>query len=171
MILVFPFYPGVKDLGRLNKIKVISVRFCSETVRGLLTSDKSDAYDISLSYHRCRHVTHFARSRKSASDQMQPLPSGYPQQGVVTYPQPQYVQGVQPVAGQTIIIQTNYPSRGSRVHDSYPAKASKVFGLTQLTIGILLVILNIVAIAIDAYLAEVGHGFWCGLFVSTECCR
>ena len=84
---------------------------------------------------------------------------GYPQQ--VVYPQGQVVQG-QP--GQTIVIQSAPTGVGNRVYESYPAKASNIFGGIQLGIGILLIILNIVALCIDAYLAEVGHGIWCGIF-------
>ena len=99
-----------------------------------------------------------------------PQPGAYPQQGQGAYPQGAYPQGtaqvVQGQPGQTIVIQTVAQSTVNRSYESYPAKASLIFGGTQLAIGILLIILNIVGICIEAWLAFIGHGIWCGIFVS-----
>lgn len=50
---------------------------------------------------------------------------------------------------------------------TYLDRQSKGLGATQIIIGILCIIFNIVAIALAPIgVSAVGHGFWCGILVS-----
>ena len=61
------------------------------------------------------------------------------------------------------------PTYGHRqTYEAYRVGQSVGLGATQITIGILCIIFNSVGIGLDGALSAVGHGIWCGLFVSTD---
>lgn len=68
-----------------------------------------------------------------------------------------------------VVVQYQAPARTPRIYDNLACTQTKVLGIIQVTCGGLAMLFNIIGFPVHASLAEVGHGFWCGCFVSAEC--
>ena len=96
----------------------------------------------------------------------QPVGSQQPGNVGVTYPQQQ--AGTIPFmpATQTVFIQTVPVTATSTSYQKYASRRSLALNIIQLVLGALCIIANSVAIAKNAFLALLGYGFWCGIWVS-----
>ena len=83
---------------------------------------------------------------------------------------PPKMQQSYPIQGQPAVatVALTTPQR-SNIRQSYNTSTSKCLGATQIAIGISCFILQVVAIVIQAGAHFLGHGIWCGLFVSGIC--
>ena len=88
-----------------------------------------------------------------------------------TYPaQQMYQPNVQPVPGQnTIVIGSTqriiYQSNVRR-YEHYKGGMARGLGITQIVIGVLAIVFQIIAITVGNGAAAVAPGIWCGIFVS-----
>lgn len=83
-------------------------------------------------------------------------------------PQPVVTPAVAAGAPPPVVVQYQAPVRAPRIYDNLACKQMKVLGIMQIICGIVAFIFNAVAIGINAGAAFVGHGFWCGVFVSLD---
>ena len=66
-----------------------------------------------------------------------------------------------------VIVPSNVTNRpSSKVMTNYPKQTSRVLGVLHIIIGLLCVVFNVALIVAQSPLAVIGHGVWCGLFVS-----
>ncbi len=85
----------------------------------------------------------------------------------------QPAQSVQFAPGQAMTVQQPLQPGGptvliapvSNIRENYAVKQALILGATQIMIGILSIIFQIVAICVYAALAVVGAGIWCGIMV------
>ena len=66
---------------------------------------------------------------------------------------------------QTVYVQ---PIHHHPVYENFQSKQSGWLGATQITVGLGCLVFNAVGIGIQADMSFIGHGIWCGLFVSSS---
>ena len=79
--------------------------------------------------------------------------------------------GAQPVGAlpmQNVVIMPQYVTAPppSTIWATYASKWASALGATQIVIGILCIVSNVVAMGAGSPVATIGHGIWGGCFVS-----
>ena len=76
--------------------------------------------------------------------------------------------GAVPVQNVVFVPQYVTSQPQPRIWANYASKSSTALGATQMVIGLLCVVCNVVAIVAHSPTAVAGHGIWGGLFVSVS---